>query len=130
VNVLLRAGDGRRHRPRAAHGGQRGGGPDDADDAAIRVEVAEPAAILEYRTWLLIGVGGGDMSLDRRPRVLGVVGGPRGRPRLLPTPESRRSTRHERTPLAECELIYKKNGASSHSLTTIAVSDPAQRLRI
>lgn len=70
-NVLVRAGDGRRHRSRATHGGSRDDSPNEAYDSAI-VEVAEPAAILEYRTWLLrqkpgvklIGVGGGDMSLD------------------------------------------------------------------
>lgn len=45
-----------------------GGSPADA----MRVEIAEPAAVLAYRTWLLkqrtgvklIGVGGGDMNLD------------------------------------------------------------------
>lgn len=72
-NVLLRAGDGRRwNRPRSERGGHDGGSQADADDSHIRVGVAEPAAILAYRTWLLkqrlgvklIGVGGGDMSLD------------------------------------------------------------------
>ncbi|WAS96395.1 SUMF1/EgtB/PvdO family nonheme iron enzyme [Nannocystis punicea] len=72
-NVLLRPGDGRRFaRPRASGGTHGGGKPASDDDSGPRVEVAEPAAILAYRAWVLqqkpgvtlIGVGGGDMSLD------------------------------------------------------------------
>jgi formylglycine-generating enzyme required for sulfatase activity len=91
-NVLLRAGDGRCwSQPLAAFGADSGRANSSGGD--IRVEVAEPAAVLTYRTWLvkqrpgvkLIGVGGGDMSLDLdavyvplRAAVQGLLGGADG----------------------------------------------------
>ena len=60
MNVVMRRGDGKHWRPRSAATGPQ-----------PNVSVAEPTALLAYRTWLfkqrpsveLIGVGGGEMQL-------------------------------------------------------------------